>query len=274
MLTLWVKGGKQIATCIITQTITQKDDSYSAEMTLQKTRGVHSRVAQGSACRLWRWTHTTEGRAQPLDRNTSKQKTLRKRTQQGLSGKLSDLKRVANWWRHKALCRDVSFHISTIHLAKGPLIYWGPCLGSSAGERISPHHCGSVWGWSWCCIVNADTQQKFCPTALPVLTGTQLVAAASSSFKTWHPTVLLSFACITPTKVGMYLLKTTQKIFNRTSDRINLYLILWLGLWSPFFHKGDRLMYSFFYPPLDSASPEHECDGLAGSDHLQEKDEG
>lgn len=33
-------------------------------------------------------------------------------------------------------------------------------------------------------------------------------------------------------------------------------------------------MYSFFYPPLDSASPEYACDGLAGSDHLQEKDEG
>lgn len=210
----------KIATCLITRTIHTKkrwfifgrdDPEENAEVSQQGSTGQQH-------LQLQRRTHTTEGRAQPSDRNITQQKPLRARSWRDLSGKWSDLLRVANQQGAEVLCRNVSLHISIFHPAKSSLVCWDPCLGSSADERISPWYRGSACGWPWCCLVSADTQPQSCPTAPLVLVGTQLPAAASASSKPWHPRVLLSFACIAPTKVGKYLLKTTQKIFGRISN--------------------------------------------------------
>lgn len=197
---------------------TQKDGLSSAEMTLQRTSGFQSRVAQGRACRLQRCTYITEGRAQPPDKNITQWKPLRVRSQRELPGKWSNLWRVANQQGPEALWRDVSPHISTFHLAKESLLCWESYLESSVDERIGPWHCGSACRWPQCCVVSADTQPLSCPTAPLVSVSTQLPAAASGSSKPWHLTVFLSFTCMTLTKVGEYLLKTAQKIFGRPSD--------------------------------------------------------
>lgn len=243
--TIWVKGRKQRLPHVSSpEPFTQKGDSSSAEMTLQKTRGFHSRVAQGSSLRSC--TRTTEGRAKPPDRNITQQKPLPGRSQRGLSGKWSDLSRIANTRGTEGLCRDASLHIGTFHTAKGSLVCWEPCFGTSADKGISPWRCG--FGWSWCFKVRADTQPQSCPTTLLFFVGTRLPTAASGSSKPWHKRVLSSFTCVAPTKVGKYLLKTTQKNLWQTI-KLHLYLrpsVRTMITHSFFLHKGNRLMHSGF----------------------------
>lgn len=176
---MWVTGERQRLPHVSSQElITQKDDSSPAEMTLEKTRGFQSRVAQGSACRLQRQTYTTEARAQPPDRNVT-ESTWNEVTAGAVMKMIRPPKRSNSVRSWGSVQGRVSSHQHRLP-SKRVFVFWEPCLGSCADERISPWHCGSACRWPWCCTVIADTQTQSCSTPKWVPSYLQLLVAPPS----------------------------------------------------------------------------------------------
>lgn len=187
---MWVTGERQRLPHVSSQElITQKDDSSSAEMTLKKTRGFQSRVAQGSACRLQRQTYTTEGRAQPPDRNVT-ESTWNEVTAGAVMKMIRPPKSsnsVRSWGSVQGRASSHQHRLPSKRVCRllGALS-WESCRWEDQPLAL------------WVCMQMALMLHSECRHSYPVLlhtkVGTQLPAAASGSSKSWH----LTFCCLSP----------------------------------------------------------------------------